>query len=107
VVKRLELKNATRTLAEYAKEVGTESVLITSRGKAIAALVPVNGGDEETVSLSLNPKFLAMIERSRAQIRQGRGIPAAEVRRRLGLPAASKTVKRKTERNGKRTRRAS
>jgi antitoxin (DNA-binding transcriptional repressor) of toxin-antitoxin stability system len=107
VVKRLELKNATRTLADYAREVGSESVLITSRGKAIAALVPVNGGDEETVSLGLNPKFLAIIERSREQFRQGKGIPAAEVRRRLGLPEASKGAKRKNERNGKRARRAS
>jgi hypothetical protein len=67
----------------------------------------VSGGDEETVSLSLNPKFLAMIERSREQIRQGKGVPAAEVRRRLGLPAARKSVKRRIERNGKRARQAS
>jgi antitoxin (DNA-binding transcriptional repressor) of toxin-antitoxin stability system len=106
-VKRLELKNATRSLADYAREVESESVLITSRGKAIAALVPVNGGDEETVSLSLNAKFLQIIERSREQFRQGKGVSSAEVRRRLGLPEASKAAKRKTDRNGKRTRRAS
>ena len=42
--------------------------------------------DFETVSLSTNPKFLAMIERSRARQKLEGGISSGEMRRRLGIP---------------------
>jgi hypothetical protein len=41
--------------------------------------------DMETVTLSTHPKFLALIERSRSQLKARGGIPSAEMRRRLGL----------------------
>jgi hypothetical protein len=94
-MKKLELRNATRSLAEYAREIELESLLITSRGKAIAALIPVNGADADSVSLSMNPKFLAIIERSRRQIREGKGIPLDEVRRSLGLDSKTKRPARR------------
>ncbi|GFP20502.1 hypothetical protein HKBW3S03_02005, partial [Candidatus Hakubella thermalkaliphila] len=41
--------------------------------------------DMETVSLSTNPQFLALIERSRARQQAEGGISSEEMRRRLGL----------------------
>jgi hypothetical protein len=55
-------------------------------------LVPVEeGADIESVSLSMNPDFIALIERSRAQHKPGSGISSDEMRRELG-------IKRKGER---------
>ena len=41
--------------------------------------------DLETVSLSTNPAFLALIERSRARHQAEGGLSSTEVRQRLGL----------------------
>jgi len=45
--------------------------------------MPVENADAETVSVSTNPKFLALIERSRRRRDAEGGNSSAEVRRRL------------------------
>ena len=70
---------------EYAREINQEFVIITLSGKPIAALVPLENIDWETVKLSTNPQFLALIERSRARQQVEGGISSEEMRRRLGL----------------------
>ncbi|NUM80407.1 type II toxin-antitoxin system prevent-host-death family antitoxin [bacterium] len=82
-MKTLELDKAKKTLAEYAKKVKKEPVIITIDGKPLAALVGISGTDLETVSLSNNPKFLDLIERSRTNLKSEGGISIAEMRRRL------------------------
>ena len=77
-------------MAEYAAEVDKEPVIVTSKGKPIAALVSIENADLETVSLSTNPKFLELIERSRARQRAEGGISSEEMRRRLGVKKAKK-----------------
>ena len=54
-------------------------------GKPFAAVVPIHNADDETVSLSMNRKFLAIIERSRSRLKKEGGISSGEIRRRLGL----------------------
>ncbi len=85
-MKVLEKADATAPLAEYTTDLDKEPVIITSSGKPIAALVPLDNMDLETVSLSTNPKFLELIERSRSRHRAQGGISSDEMRRRLGLP---------------------
>jgi hypothetical protein len=46
--------------------------------------------DMETVSLTNNPKFIALIERSRARQKKEGGISTQEMRRRLEKPIRSK-----------------
>jgi hypothetical protein len=41
--------------------------------------------DEETIAVANNPKFLAILERSRARHKVEGGISLEEMRRRLGL----------------------
>jgi antitoxin (DNA-binding transcriptional repressor) of toxin-antitoxin stability system len=84
-MKVLEKVDATAPLAEYTADLDKEPVIITSNGKPIAALVPLDNMDLETVSLSTNPKFLELIERSRSRHRAQGGISSDEMRRRLGL----------------------
>ncbi len=84
-MKTLDLTKATAPLAKYARDAKKETVVITRRGRPMAAVVPISNADWETISLSTNPDFLALIERSRARCKPGQGISSAEMRRRLGL----------------------
>lgn len=81
-VNKVEVNEASGSLSEYVPENGTEPLIITRNGRPVAALVPVENADLETVSLSTNPQFLALIERSRARRRREGGVASEEMRRR-------------------------
>lgn len=85
-MKTVEVKKAILSLANYTKKVKKEPVIITQEGKPMAALVSISNADIETVSLSNNPKFLALIERSRAKQKSEGGISTDEMRLRLKKP---------------------
>jgi prevent-host-death family protein len=82
-MKTVEMADAVSPLAEYAAKASAETVVVTRRGRPVAALVSVDGTDMETLSLATNPDFLAIIERSRARSPAGSGISTEEMRRRL------------------------
>jgi len=82
-MKRIDIGDATHPLAEYARELHDEPLVVTLGGKPVAALMPVENADVETVSLSTDPKFLALIERSRVRLRTEGGVTSEELRRRL------------------------
>ena len=89
-MKTLEMSKATAPLAEYAQEVSKEPVILTVGGRPIAALVPIENADLETVTLSTNSQFLALIERSRVRQKAERGVSSTEMRRRLGLKGTAR-----------------
>ncbi len=70
-------------MAEYAAKIGSGPVIVTSQGQPVAALVPLENTDLETVSLSTNRQFVDLIERSRASVRAEGGISSEEMRRRF------------------------
>jgi prevent-host-death family protein len=82
-MRTLELSDATGSLAEYAREVEREPLVLTVDGSPVAALVSVEQVDLETISLTTNPRFIALIERSRARQKAEGGISSEEMRRRL------------------------
>ncbi len=82
-MKVVEKQEATRTLAEYASEIKSGTVVITDHGQPVAALVSIENADLETVSLSTNPQFLNLIERSRSRVSDEGGVSSEEMRRRL------------------------
>ena len=84
-MKTLEMKQATGELASYAAQVRSEPVVVTDHGKPVMALMPIENADLETVSLSTDPRFIALIERSRAMYKPGTGIPLEEIRLKYGL----------------------
>jgi prevent-host-death family protein len=84
-MKVIDITEATNSLAKYVQEVTEEPVIITIAGKPVAALVAIKNADLETVSLSTNPEFIDLIERSRARLRAEGGISPEEMRRQLGL----------------------
>jgi prevent-host-death family protein len=82
-VKRIDIADASAPLGEYIKQAKKEPVIVTKKGKAIAALVAIDAGDEESLSLSANPRFRDITARSKRRLQREGGIPAQEMRIRL------------------------
>lgn len=86
-LKTIDISQATAPLAEYVRRTSKEPVIISSKGKPIAALVPVDEVDLETLSVGTSPDFLTLIAHSRARHEAEGGLSTAEVRHMLGLKA--------------------
>jgi antitoxin (DNA-binding transcriptional repressor) of toxin-antitoxin stability system len=84
-MKTLEIDQATAPLADYARDLENEPVILTRDGNPIAALTSLENVDWETISLSTNPKFIALIERVRDQQTAESGYSSEEVRQMFGL----------------------
>ena len=101
-MKKLELKSATRPLQEYASRPGFEPLVLTAKGKPVAALIHLKNADWETISLSMNPKFMHIIERSRARARKEGTIPLEEVRKNVGIPSQTRERRKRNPHAAKR-----
>ena len=88
-MKTVEISKATLPLSDYTKGIKKEPVIITKEGRPVAALVSIPNADLEMVSLSNNPRFIALIERSRARQKSEGGISSEEMRQRLERPKKS------------------
>jgi antitoxin (DNA-binding transcriptional repressor) of toxin-antitoxin stability system len=82
-MKTVEIGEATNPLADYIQGVKSEPLVITDQGLPTAVILPLTNTDLETVALGTNPDFIALIERSRARLRQEGGLSAAEMRQRV------------------------
>ncbi len=73
-MKQLALTDATKPLLEYAAELDrTEDGLILMAGtKPVALLISLADLDEESFWLSMSPKFAAILEQSRKELRTGK-----------------------------------
>ena len=79
-----EAKNAFPKVLKLARR---EVVIVTNRGKPVAAIQGLGGEDDlEDYLLEQSPKFWAMIRRAR----QGKSVGLAQVRKELGLGAGRK-----------------
>jgi hypothetical protein len=87
LMKTMKLSDASRPLAEYARKLDDDIVLVTGRNRPIAAVVSLKNVDGEVLALSRNPQFLRIIEGARRDFAAGRSRSLAEVRDLLGLRA--------------------
>lgn len=92
-MKTIEVAKAKLPLADYTKDVAKEPVIVTVKGKPVAALVSISNADIETVSLSNNQKFLNLIERSRSRQKSEGGISTEEMRRRFKKTRSSTHIR--------------
>jgi antitoxin (DNA-binding transcriptional repressor) of toxin-antitoxin stability system len=91
-MRTIQLSQASRPLAEYADELDGEIVVLMKRNRPVAAIVPLRNVDRESLSLSTNPKFLKLIQRSRADFAAGRKRSLEEVRELFGLRVPANKV---------------
>jgi len=85
-VKTVEMSEAARALSELAEPGRHEPVVVTWHGKPVAAVVPIEDTDLETLSVGTNPDFLALIAESRRRCAPGQGISTEEMQGRLAEP---------------------
>ncbi len=70
-MKTIEISEIASLLEKYDKT--AQPIILTRNGEPVAALFPIEDNDLETLSLSLNPKFISIIEKSRqSQQEEGR-----------------------------------
>ena len=86
-MRTIKLSQASRPLAEYTDELDDEIVVLTKKNRPVAAIVPLRNVDRESLSLSTNPKFLKLSQRSRADFAAGRKRSLQEVHELFGLQA--------------------
>jgi prevent-host-death family protein len=82
-MKTVDIAEATDPLADYVPGVRTEPLVITDHGTPTAVMLPLNDVDLESLAVSTNPAFLALIERSRARAKDEGEVSADEMRRRV------------------------
>ena len=80
-MKTIQLSNASRSLAEYARELKDDILVVKDSRRPVAAVVPLKAVDRESLALSAHPEFLDLIARSRAQFSAGQTLTLEEMRR--------------------------
>jgi PHD/YefM family antitoxin component YafN of YafNO toxin-antitoxin module len=100
-MKTIKLGSASRSLAEYAKELDDQIVVVTDRNKPVAAVVPLRNVDRESLALSSHPEFLEIVAKSRRQFAAGKTVSLEEMRRAV-LPR--RTANKRMERTPKKRR---
>ena len=89
MTKTIEIEKASKPLADYAAKLGSESIVVTSNKKPVAALVSLKDVDRESLSLSLDPAFMRIIRRARAEVRRGDVYSLEQVKREMLIEADS------------------
>jgi antitoxin (DNA-binding transcriptional repressor) of toxin-antitoxin stability system len=79
-MKTIPLSRASRPLAEYARELADDIVVLNDANRPVAAIVPLKAVDRESLALSAHPEFLELIERSRAQFARGQTLSLDEMK---------------------------
>jgi PHD/YefM family antitoxin component YafN of YafNO toxin-antitoxin module len=94
-MKTLELRKASKPLADYTAQLDSESIVITSNQKPVAVLISLKGMDRESVALGLSPVFAKIIRHARAEAKSGKLFSLTEVKKDLletGAPNKSRIV---------------
>ena len=84
-MKSIDISEANASLREFARNLSQEPLLVTESGRTVAALLPIEDDDVDTLSLASNPHFLSILEKAREQRRAGQSLSSEDVRRELGL----------------------
>lgn len=82
-MRTLELQKASKALGEYAANLGSRSIVVTSNRRPVAALVSLKNVNRESLSLSLDPAFMRIIRRARSEARRGEVYSLDEVKREM------------------------
>jgi antitoxin (DNA-binding transcriptional repressor) of toxin-antitoxin stability system len=102
-MKAIEISEVS-ALAPHVKPGCSEPVLLTDHGRVVATIVPADEDDAQSMLLSINPRFGAILERSRRRLESEGGLSSEKVRERLGIPPESRGPTKRSKRRPKRGR---
>ena len=97
-MKTLELRKASKPLAAYVSDLGSDSLVITANNKPVAALVSLKDVDRESIALGLSPEFGRIIRRARAEAKKGKVFSLKQVRDELSAPTNRPNTRAKKHR---------
>ncbi len=80
-MKTIELSDASKPLSDYAEALDDDILVLTSRKKPVAALVPLKHLDCESLASSTNAEFRTLIEAAMAEFRAGKTLSLEEMKR--------------------------
>lgn len=84
-MKTVEMADATAPLSEYARRARKNTVVVTRRGKPLAAVVPLDSDDWEDFVVSQDPGFIEVIRRSEERYKAEGGVSLDAMRCKYGL----------------------
>jgi prevent-host-death family protein len=93
-VKTVEMAEATAPLSEYVRRARKGAVVVTRRGKPLAAVVPLDSDDWEDFVVSQDPGFIEVIKRSEARYKAEGGISLDQMRRKYAIKPARRSRRR-------------
>lgn len=79
-MRTIEISTASKPLCDYANELDDEIIVLTSNERPVAAIVSLRNVDKEALSLSLNPEFIAIINKAREDFDTGRRLSFDEMK---------------------------
>jgi hypothetical protein len=82
-MKTIELSTASKPLSAYAEEFKDETIVLTINGKAIAVVTAIKDIDPESLALSTDPEFLAIIQNAREEFKAGKKLSLSEMKREI------------------------
>jgi len=82
-MKTMEVPVGQKQLQAAIRQGKEETIVLTRRGKPVAAVVPMKGVDAETLRLSTSRRFMNILRRSFRQLDAGKGISLAEMKKRV------------------------
>jgi len=99
-MKAIEISEVS-ALAPHVMPGCSEPVLLTDHGRVVATIVPADEDDAQNMLLSIDPRFGAILERSRRRLETEGGLSSEKVRERLGIPLESPGPTRRSKRRPK------
>jgi prevent-host-death family protein len=89
-MRAVDLSDAKGSLSDYARKARRETLVLTRRGKAVAAVMPIDDDDYFGMRLANNPEFIDIIERGRAQHQSHGGLSLEQIRGKYGIESKAK-----------------
>ncbi len=84
-MKFVSLEGTTMTVPELVELARGEPIILTRDGQPLVSVRDVSGSDWESAALARDPRFAAIIEKSRRSYQEQGGIGIEQLRRELSL----------------------
>ena len=99
-MKTVDIAEANAPLSAYVRKARGRSLVVTRRGKPLAAVVPLDSEEWEDFVVSQDPGFIEIIRRSERRYEAEGGITLEEMQRKHGVaPRPARRSRKKSERS--------